>query len=41
VVPPLRKFGDEHLAACHFPLQTPLEDKPGVPDTEATRAQTS
>jgi peptide/nickel transport system ATP-binding protein len=23
VEPPLRRFGDEHLAACHFPLQTP------------------
>jgi oligopeptide/dipeptide ABC transporter ATP-binding protein len=22
-VPPLRSFGGEHLAACHFPLQTP------------------
>jgi oligopeptide/dipeptide ABC transporter ATP-binding protein len=25
VVPPLRRFGDEHFAACHFPLQKPLE----------------
>jgi oligopeptide/dipeptide ABC transporter ATP-binding protein len=25
IVPPLRHFGDEHLAACHFPLQPPLE----------------
>jgi oligopeptide/dipeptide ABC transporter ATP-binding protein len=25
VVPPLRRFGDEHFAACHFPLQQPLE----------------
>jgi oligopeptide/dipeptide ABC transporter ATP-binding protein len=25
IVPPLRRFGDEHLAACHFPLQKPLE----------------
>jgi oligopeptide/dipeptide ABC transporter ATP-binding protein len=23
VEPPLRRFGGEHLAACHFPLQTP------------------
>jgi oligopeptide/dipeptide ABC transporter ATP-binding protein len=23
VEPPLRRFGIEHLAACHFPLQTP------------------
>jgi peptide/nickel transport system ATP-binding protein len=25
VEPPLRPFGQAHLAACHFPLQTPLE----------------
>ncbi len=25
VEPPLRLFGETHLAACHFPLQTPLE----------------
>src|SRR5579875_2569548 len=25
VEPPLRPFGPGHLAACHFPLQTPLE----------------
>jgi peptide/nickel transport system ATP-binding protein len=24
VVPPLRPFGKEHLAACHFPLRDPL-----------------
>src|SRR5579884_1309280 len=24
VVPPLRRFGDGHLAACHFPMQTPV-----------------
>ncbi|MGA8296113.1 MAG: ABC transporter ATP-binding protein [Acidimicrobiales bacterium] len=24
VEPPLRLFGETHLAACHFPLQTPL-----------------
>jgi peptide/nickel transport system ATP-binding protein len=23
--PPLRSFGEHHLAACHFPLRTPLE----------------
>ena len=23
--PPLRAFGEHHLAACHFPLRTPLE----------------
>ena len=26
--PPLRAFGTGHLAACHFPLQTPLEPAP-------------
>ena len=26
VEPPLRPFGETHLAACHFPLQTPLLD---------------
>jgi oligopeptide/dipeptide ABC transporter ATP-binding protein len=26
--PLLRRFGDDHVAACHFPLQTPLEDAP-------------
>ncbi len=25
VVPELRRFGDEHRAACHFPLERPLE----------------
>jgi oligopeptide/dipeptide ABC transporter ATP-binding protein len=24
--PPLRPFGPRHLAACHFPLQTPTGD---------------
>ena len=24
--PPLRPFGDRHLAACHFPLQTPTAE---------------
>jgi peptide/nickel transport system ATP-binding protein len=23
IVPELRSFGDEHVAACHFPLQAP------------------
>jgi oligopeptide/dipeptide ABC transporter ATP-binding protein len=26
--PPLRPFGDRHLAACHFPLQTPIGTAP-------------
>jgi oligopeptide/dipeptide ABC transporter ATP-binding protein len=31
VEPPLRRFGGEHLAACHFPLQKPEpEAKPSV-----------
>ena len=38
IVPPLRRFADGHLAACHFPLQTPLEDPPGVPDPAAPSA---
>ena len=25
VEPPLRPFGERHLAACHFPLQEPVE----------------
>jgi peptide/nickel transport system ATP-binding protein len=25
--PPLRLFGNGHLAACHFPLQTPVSDE--------------
>jgi peptide/nickel transport system ATP-binding protein len=29
-VPVLRSFGPGHLAACHFPLQTPTEDAPIV-----------
>ncbi|MBV9803865.1 MAG: dipeptide ABC transporter ATP-binding protein [Solirubrobacterales bacterium] len=26
VVPPLRRFGEGHLAACHFPMQEPLPE---------------
>ncbi|MHB1496420.1 MAG: ABC transporter ATP-binding protein [Acidimicrobiales bacterium] len=26
--PPLRAFGPGHLAACHFPLEQPLEEEP-------------
>jgi oligopeptide/dipeptide ABC transporter ATP-binding protein len=26
IVPPLRPFGDGHLAACHFPMQSPLPE---------------
>jgi oligopeptide/dipeptide ABC transporter ATP-binding protein len=28
--PPLRPFGPRHLAACHFPLQTPTGDAPAT-----------
>ena len=27
VEPPLRPFGPNHIAACHFPLQEPVEEK--------------
>jgi oligopeptide/dipeptide ABC transporter ATP-binding protein len=29
--PPLRPFGERHLAACHFPLQTPAGSAPADP----------
>jgi oligopeptide/dipeptide ABC transporter ATP-binding protein len=29
--PPLRPFGSRHLAACHFPLQTPTGEAPADP----------
>jgi peptide/nickel transport system ATP-binding protein len=32
VVPPLRPFGEQHLAACHFPLQAPLPEAPEAPE---------
>jgi peptide/nickel transport system ATP-binding protein len=28
--PPLRSFGENHRAACHFPLQTPVDGGPTV-----------
>jgi oligopeptide/dipeptide ABC transporter ATP-binding protein len=31
VEPVLRAFGPGHVAACHFPLQDPLEDQPDAP----------
>jgi oligopeptide/dipeptide ABC transporter ATP-binding protein len=31
--PPLRLFGSGHLAACHFPLQSPVEDTSEVVTT--------
>jgi oligopeptide/dipeptide ABC transporter ATP-binding protein len=35
IVPPLRPFGEEHLAACHFPLQKPLEEEQPGADAQA------
>jgi peptide/nickel transport system ATP-binding protein len=35
-VPPLRPFGPDHRAACHFPLQTPLGEQ--APDSDAASA---
>jgi peptide/nickel transport system ATP-binding protein len=37
IVPPLRRFGEHHLAACHYPLQPPLPDAqaPLGPDAAA------
>jgi peptide/nickel transport system ATP-binding protein len=34
-VPPLRSFGGQHLAACHFPLQKPAESSNGTSATAA------
>ena len=34
IVPPLRPFGPGHRAACHFPLQTPVEGDEGVTAVE-------
>jgi oligopeptide/dipeptide ABC transporter ATP-binding protein len=34
-VPLLRAFGSDHLAACHFPLQTPLAESAQVVDGRA------
>ncbi len=35
IIPPLRRFGDEHRAACHFPMQEPLENPEGERDPAA------
>src|SRR5581483_10527348 len=32
-VPELRPFGTDHLAACHFPLQEPVEGEPVAVET--------
>jgi hypothetical protein len=38
IVPPLRRFGEDHLAACHFPLQPPLEgDRATAEDSRAAK----
>jgi len=41
VVPELRRFGPDHLAACHFPLQTVLNGDGAGPQVQATAATTS
>ncbi|MFZ0380480.1 MAG: ABC transporter ATP-binding protein [Solirubrobacteraceae bacterium] len=38
VVPPLRPFGPEHFAACHFPLQAPTNGSGDVRRTETIGA---
>jgi peptide/nickel transport system ATP-binding protein len=35
VVPPLRRFGEHHRAACHYPLQAPLPEPEPPPDGAA------
>jgi oligopeptide/dipeptide ABC transporter ATP-binding protein len=34
--PPMRRFGVAHMAACHFPLQTPLDLGPTAESQAAT-----
>jgi hypothetical protein len=36
VVPELRPFGPDHLAACHFPLQTPTNGDGAGQQAQAT-----
>ena len=31
VVPQLRRFGDQHVAACHYPMQPPLPEAAEAP----------
>ncbi|MHB1468317.1 MAG: dipeptide ABC transporter ATP-binding protein [Solirubrobacteraceae bacterium] len=38
IEPTLRAFGPGHRAACHFPLQTPLEDEPKAPAAAVQQA---
>lgn len=48
VEPPLRAFGPDHLAACHFPLVPPVSDLPdpttrtltGAPGTDSPETET-
>ncbi len=35
VEPPMRRFGQSHQAACHFPLQTPEPELPLAPSGDA------
>ena len=36
-LPPLRPFGPDHYAACHFPLQTPLDGNGSAPEPAVAR----
>ena len=38
IVPPLRPFGSEHFAACHFPLQQPMNGSGDLLQTETVAA---
>jgi peptide/nickel transport system ATP-binding protein len=38
IVPPLRPFGPEHFAACHFPLQAPMNGSGDIHQTETIAA---
>jgi peptide/nickel transport system ATP-binding protein len=38
IVPPLRPFGPEHFAACHFPLQAPMNGSGDIRQTETIAA---
>jgi oligopeptide/dipeptide ABC transporter ATP-binding protein len=39
--PPLRSFGGDHVAACHFPLQTPAAQTPAAQTPAAPTPQES
>jgi oligopeptide/dipeptide ABC transporter ATP-binding protein len=36
-VPPLRPFGKDHIAACHFPLQQPVDAPVGAAGDASVR----